>query len=130
MFRLVTFSVQFGVYLVEFVLSILPEPKPRRPLYQLGLDDEVHQLLLDLMLVISSHAHTHTHTHSQRKPCPEEQATFLSRITWWWQNGQIWHGWRRPLKYEDLTDLNSYDKSEVIAPVFQKHWDKELQKSG
>ncbi len=40
-FRLTTFSVQLLVYLVEFVLSFFPEPKPRRRLYQLGLDDEV-----------------------------------------------------------------------------------------
>ncbi len=69
-------------------------------------------------------------SHLQRKSCPEEHATFLSRITWWWQNGQIWHGWRRPLKYDDLVDLNTYDKSEAIAPVFQKHWNKELCKAG
>jgi len=55
---------------------------------------------------------------------------FLSRITWWWQNSQIWHGWRRPLVYDDLVDLNSYDKSEVVAPVFQKHWNTELRKAG
>ena len=67
---------------------------------------------------------------SQRRPCPEEDAHFLSRITWWWQNRQIWNGWRRPIKYDDLADLNAVDKSNVIAPRFQKNWDRELKKAG
>ena len=66
----------------------------------------------------------------QRRPCPEENAHFLSRITWWWQNGQIWSGWRRPIVYDDLADLNAVDKSRVIAPRFQKNWDRELRKAG
>ena len=66
----------------------------------------------------------------QRRPCPEEEAHFLSRITWWWQNGQIWSGWRRPIKYDDLADLNAVDKSRVIAPRFQRNWDRELRKAG
>ena len=45
-FRLTTFCVQLLVYLVEFVLSFFPEPKPRRRLYQLGLDDEVGTTVL------------------------------------------------------------------------------------
>ena len=63
----------------------------------------------------------------QRKSSPEEDATFLSQITWWWQNGQIWHGWRRTLTYDDLADLNSGDKSESVVPSFQKNWSNELK---
>lgn len=66
----------------------------------------------------------------QREPCPEEYVGFLSKVTWWWQNKQIWHGWRRPLTYDQLYDLNSYDKSEVVSPKFQKNWEKELKKAG
>ena len=65
----------------------------------------------------------------QRRPCPEEDASFLSRITWWWQNGQIWRGWRHPIKYEDLASLNTVDQSRVVAPRFQRNWDKELRKA-
>ena len=67
---------------------------------------------------------------TQRRPCPEEDAHFLSRITWWWQTSQFWNGWRHPLEYDDLADLNMEDKSQVIAPTFQKNWDKELKKAG
>ena len=69
-------------------------------------------------------------TLKQRRPCPEEDAHFLSRITWWWQTSQFWNGWRRPLKYDDLADLNTKDKSRVIAPRFLKNWDRELKKAG
>jgi hypothetical protein len=65
----------------------------------------------------------------QRRSCPEEDASFLSRITWWWQNGQIWRGWRHPIKYEDLARLNAVDQSRVVAPRFQRNWDRELKKS-
>ena len=66
----------------------------------------------------------------QRRPSPEEDATFLSQITWWWQNGQIWNGWRKSITYDDLADLNSRDKSEVIVPLFQKNWNNELENAG
>ena len=65
----------------------------------------------------------------QRKPCPEEDAHFLSRITWWWQTSQIWNGWRRPIEYDDLTDLNLADKSKVVAQNFEENWSKELKKA-
>ena len=66
----------------------------------------------------------------QRAPCPEEHATFLSVITWWWQTGLIWRGWRRPLIYDDLSDLCRRDKSFVAAAKFMKHWNHEVQSAG
>jgi hypothetical protein len=69
-------------------------------------------------------------TLKQRRPCPEEDAHFLSWITWWWQTRQFWNGWRQPLKYDDLADLNSKDKSGVIASRLLKNWDRELKKAG
>ena len=42
----------------------------------------------------------------------------------------IWHGWRKPLLYSDLTDLNEEDKAKRLGPKFQKNWDQQLKKSG
>lgn len=103
-FRFSTFCVQYAAILVQFLLAFLPEPHITGH-YRLGVEPD-------------------------RKPCPEETATFLSRITWWWISGFIWRGWRQPLEYSDLTDLNQYDKSRVIAPEFQHNWDKEIKKAG
>ncbi|CAI8020809.1 Multidrug resistance-associated protein 1 [Geodia barretti] len=105
-FRFTTFCVQFASYVGLFVLTLLPEHHSRRHSYTL-LHDGI----------------------DQRKPCPELEATFLSRITWWWLNGLIWDGWRKPLLYSDLTDLNEEDKAKRLGPRFQRNWDKELKKS-
>ena len=120
MFRFVTFVLQYMTYIVQLVLSLFKEPKSK---YSHIGDSEV-SVWVDMSLT-----HPHTLTPLQRRPCPEADATFLSRITWWWQNGQIWYGWRHPLKYEDLADLNMEDKSAVVAPLFQKHWDQEIKKT-
>lgn len=41
-----------------------------------------------LCLDVGMQASDHTYSIAlQRRPCPEESATFLSRITWWWLNG-------------------------------------------
>ncbi|XP_064405659.1 multidrug resistance-associated protein 1-like [Halichondria panicea] len=101
-FRFVTFVLQYVTYIAQCVLSLFQEPKSKYS-------------------VIDP---------SQRRPCPESEATFLSQITWWWQNGQIWYGWRHPLKHKDLADLNVEDKSAVVAPQFRKHWDNEIKKAG
>ena len=36
---------------------------------------------------VPDHAYLYSYFVLQRRPCPEESATFLSRITWWWLNG-------------------------------------------
>ncbi|XP_064405656.1 multidrug resistance-associated protein 1-like [Halichondria panicea] len=104
-FRFVTFVLQYMTYIAQFVLSLFKEPTSKK------------YSTIDV-------------TQQQRKPCPEMEATFLSRITWWWQNAQIWYGWRHPLTYDDLADLNEKDKSGVVAPQFQKHWDNEIKRAG
>ncbi|CAI8018869.1 Multidrug resistance-associated protein 1 [Geodia barretti] len=100
-FRFTTFCVQFGLYLLQLVLVLLPEPLPKGQLRD----------------------------PAAKKPCPEESATFLSRITWWWLNGLIWRGWRKDLEYSDLTDLNPQDKSAVVAGNFQKSWESEVHRT-
>ena len=41
----------------------------------------------------------------------------------------IWRGWRKDLEYSDLTDLNSQDKSAVVAGNFQKSWESEVHRT-
>ena len=42
----------------------------------------------------------------------------------------MWKGLRKSLTYDDLTDLNSVDKSHLVAPKLQKEWDKEVHRAG
>ena len=62
------------------------------------------------------------------KPIPEERATFLSQITWWWLNGLIITGFRRTLERSDLWSLNREDTTQHCAPLFRHSWENEFRK--
>ena len=62
------------------------------------------------------------------KPIPEEKATFLSQITWWWLNGLVITGFRRTLERSDLWSLNREDTTKYVAPLFRNCWEKEFFK--
>jgi hypothetical protein len=42
----------------------------------------------------------------------------------------MWKGFRKSLTVDNLSDLNRIDKSDIIAPKFQKEWDKEVRRAG
>ena len=60
------------------------------------------------------------------KPIPEEKATFLSQITWWWLNGLVITGFRRTLERSDLWSLNREDTTKYAAPLFRNCWEEEF----
>jgi len=62
-------------------------------------------------------------------PCPEQRASFLARILFFWFDGLGWKGYRNPLEYSDLWDLNEEDKSEALVPQYQEYWDEAVEKS-
>eukprot|EP00800_Vazella_pourtalesii_P021766 TRINITY_DN821_c0_g1_i2.p1 TRINITY_DN821_c0_g1~~TRINITY_DN821_c0_g1_i2.p1 ORF type:complete len:1532 (-),score=331.57 TRINITY_DN821_c0_g1_i2:43-4638(-) len=62
------------------------------------------------------------------KPIPEEKATFLSQITWWWLNGLVITGFRRTLERSDLWSLNREDTTKYAAPLFRNCWEEEFRK--
>ncbi|GAV06012.1 hypothetical protein RvY_16054-2 [Ramazzottius varieornatus] len=62
-------------------------------------------------------------------PCPEEHASYPSKVTFWWMTGLIYTGWRRALVGSDLWDLKAIDKSEVHASRLDKYWEVELKRS-
>lgn len=41
-----------------------------------------------------------------------------------------WQGYRKPLDFNDLWELNDEDKSTTIVPKFNKYWEQELNKAG
>ena len=82
-FRFVTFCLQFITYLIEFVLALIPDNR----LVTLQKKGEVSSIpkihcrrfrnnLLSLLLCYDC----------QKRQSPEESATFLSKMTWWWLN--------------------------------------------
>jgi len=57
-----------------------------------------------------------------KKDCPENSASFLSRITFWWFGGMILKGYKRPLTTDDMWSLDHNNKSNVILRKFDKVW--------
>ncbi|XP_076239794.1 multidrug-Resistance like Protein 1 isoform X1 [Calliopsis andreniformis] len=63
------------------------------------------------------------------KPCPEQQASFPSKIFFTWFDSMAWKGFRKPLETTDLWSMNPEDTAKEIVPMFNKYWDKSSQKS-
>uniref|UniRef100_A0A8C9SGB7 ABC-type glutathione-S-conjugate transporter n=1 Tax=Scleropages formosus TaxID=113540 RepID=A0A8C9SGB7_SCLFO len=47
-------------------------------------------------------------------PCPVQDASFLSKILFWWFSGLVVKGYRKPLQVEDLWSLREEDTSKRI----------------
>nr|CAH8872156.1 unnamed protein product [Trichobilharzia regenti] len=57
-----------------------------------------------------------------QKFCPEENAPFLSRMTFFWFTGLILKGFRRTLLAEDLWKLSDSNKSEHVVDRTMRNW--------
>ncbi|CAL8118382.1 unnamed protein product [Orchesella dallaii] len=68
-------------------------------------------------------------TQTSQNPCPEIYSSYLSRQLFSWFSTLTWQGYKKPLEYSDLWDLNPGDKSRQVVPRFDKYWAKELNKS-
>ncbi|KAL8579573.1 hypothetical protein ACOMHN_025526 [Nucella lapillus] len=66
---------------------------------------------------------------STKAPCPETQASFLSRLTFWWANQLLLQGYKSPLTEHSMTDLNPREKSCNVVPRFLKRWTTELDQA-
>ncbi|KAG1678222.1 Multidrug resistance-associated protein 1 [Nymphon striatum] len=60
--------------------------------------------------------------------CPEESASFLSEVLFWWLSSFMVRGFRNPLTQDDLWNLNCRDLSKNVAPHFDKYWSREKAK--
>ena len=101
-FHFATFFVQFGLFILQFILSLIQEPKS--PYHFTGDVSVFSPSILSyfflpylsfVLLFLSPFPSLLTFSSpslplfvssslSKRKPCPEEFAPFFSRITWWW----------------------------------------------
>uniref|UniRef100_A0A8B9LYP1 ABC-type glutathione-S-conjugate transporter n=1 Tax=Astyanax mexicanus TaxID=7994 RepID=A0A8B9LYP1_ASTMX len=61
-------------------------------------------------------------------PCPVEDASFLSKILFWWFSGLVVKGYRSPLKAEDLWSLRKEDTSEKIIGDLEREWTTQCAK--
>ncbi|XP_007235404.3 multidrug resistance-associated protein 1 isoform X2 [Astyanax mexicanus] len=63
-----------------------------------------------------------------KNPCPVEDASFLSKILFWWFSGLVVKGYRSPLKAEDLWSLRKEDTSEKIIGDLEREWTTQCAK--
>uniref|UniRef100_A0AAR2IZ08 ABC-type glutathione-S-conjugate transporter n=1 Tax=Pygocentrus nattereri TaxID=42514 RepID=A0AAR2IZ08_PYGNA len=61
-------------------------------------------------------------------PCPVEDASFLSKILFWWFSGLVVKGYRSPLTAEDLWSLREKDTSKKIISDLEREWSMQCAK--
>ncbi|KAI5097098.1 multidrug resistance-associated protein 1-like isoform X2, partial [Silurus meridionalis] len=84
------------------------------------------RLSLELaQLILSCFADQRPHTLKPghvTNPCPVEDASFLSKMLFWWFSGLVVRGYRSPLTTEDLWSLREEDTSEKIIGDLEREW--------
>lgn len=63
------------------------------------------------------------------RPCPEQSASFPSRLFFAWFDSLAWKGFKKPLETNDLWSMNPEDMAHEIVPRFDKYWNAKLRKS-
>lgn len=81
-----------------------------------------------VLFTLHSKESTCTYPVLQNK-CPEESASFLSEILFWWITPFLFLGFKKPLTQDDMWKLNFRDRTSNVAPVFDKHWEREQTKA-
>ncbi|XP_069761773.1 multidrug resistance-associated protein 1 isoform X2 [Narcine bancroftii] len=98
-FREVTFYVYFALVVIELILCCKSD---RPPLFSEYIKDA--------------------------KLSPEQSASFLSKLTFWWFTRMTILGYKRPLEPKDLWSLNRKNTSKIIVPHLVEEWEKECSK--
>ncbi|XP_049823783.1 multidrug resistance-associated protein 1 isoform X8 [Aethina tumida] len=89
-----------------------------------------YPLVLAMLLLncLADKSPKHTQYAKLEKPCPEEGASFLSKLFFSWFDSLAWLGFKKPLEAEDLWDMNPQDSAKEVVQLFEKHWNMTLQK--
>ncbi|XP_044597664.1 multidrug resistance-associated protein 1 isoform X4 [Cotesia glomerata] len=62
------------------------------------------------------------------RPCPEQSASYPSKILFGWFDSLAWKGFKKPLTTSDLWSMNPEDTASEIVPKFNKYWTRNLKK--
>ncbi|XP_028841265.1 multidrug resistance-associated protein 1 [Denticeps clupeoides] len=82
-------------------------------------------------LILSCFADQQPHTGKPvftKNPCPVGDASFLSKILFWWYGGLVVKGFCSPLKAEDLWSLREEDTSDKIIADMENEWARQYAK--
>jgi len=64
-----------------------------------------------------------------RNQSPENEASILSQITFWWLNSLVWLGYKRALTQEDLYSIKPGERTEIISQKFDCYLLPAIQKA-
>uniref|UniRef100_A0A8C6P2J7 ABC-type glutathione-S-conjugate transporter n=1 Tax=Nothobranchius furzeri TaxID=105023 RepID=A0A8C6P2J7_NOTFU len=122
-----------SVFLFLFwVLSVVCSLVPLRAKIQLAIDEvSKSPETLKTLSVVELFPWKTTHSlvfHLSQNPCPVRDASFLSKILFWWFTGLVVKGYRTPLEAEDLWTLREEDTSNKIISELQQNWTAECAK--
>uniref|UniRef100_A0A8K9WWA5 ABC-type glutathione-S-conjugate transporter n=1 Tax=Oncorhynchus mykiss TaxID=8022 RepID=A0A8K9WWA5_ONCMY len=79
-------------------------------------------------LILSCFSDQHPVCYPLQNPCPVEDASFLSKMLFWWFGGLVIRGYRTPLQAEDLWCLREEDSSDCIIADLEIDWARECTK--
>uniref|UniRef100_A0AAQ5ZRG4 ABC-type glutathione-S-conjugate transporter n=1 Tax=Amphiprion ocellaris TaxID=80972 RepID=A0AAQ5ZRG4_AMPOC len=128
-----------SVFLFLFwVLAVVCSLVPLRAKIQLAMDEVFPRSTVNRRLCVSQNplsgerftAKTTVSLVSNllQNPCPVKDASFLSKILFWWFTGLVVKGYRTPLEAEDLWTLREEDTSHKIISELQEDWTAECAK--
>uniref|UniRef100_A0AAQ5XXH7 ABC-type glutathione-S-conjugate transporter n=1 Tax=Amphiprion ocellaris TaxID=80972 RepID=A0AAQ5XXH7_AMPOC len=130
-----------SVFLFLFwVLAVVCSLVPLRAKIQLAMDEVFPRSTVNRRLCVSQNplsgerftAKTTVSLVSNllQNPCPVKDASFLSKILFWWFTGLVVKGYRTPLEAEDLWTLREEDTSHKIISELQEDWTEKALASG
>ncbi|GBG83673.1 hypothetical protein CBR_g37475 [Chara braunii] len=61
--------------------------------------------------------------------CPERRSNIVSRLLFMWMTPLMSSGYKRPIKNDDVWQLDEWDRSEVNARMFEQRWREEREKA-
>ncbi|KAK4875040.1 hypothetical protein RN001_011462 [Aquatica leii] len=114
----------------QFRTEILSSQRQTPDLYYFYISYLIYYPLVLLMIILNCFADKApvvTKYPKSKKPCPEEGASFLSRIFYQWFDIMAWRGFRNPLKTNDLWDLKHEDTAQEVFPRFDKYWQETIR---
>lgn len=101
-------AITYPLVLLQFVLSCLSDADP------------IHK-------DTSAQEEPEDHCDNLR-PCPEMSASFPSQLFFSWFDRMAIKGFRTDLETTDLWRLNPRDRSRTVFPVFDKFWEREVDR--
>uniref|UniRef100_A0A8K9UYB0 ABC-type glutathione-S-conjugate transporter n=1 Tax=Oncorhynchus mykiss TaxID=8022 RepID=A0A8K9UYB0_ONCMY len=88
----------------------------------------IQQIIEEVCVCVSVSVCVYPVCYPLQNPCPVEDASFLSKMLFWWFGGLVIRGYRTPLQAEDLWCLREEDSSDCIIADLEIDWARECTK--